>query len=277
MDALARDAQGPPDGGGSLEPGYRELPPPPELRDSLACLWVRVAPAAGGRPLRVLPDACTDLIWQADRGLFVAGPDTGPVVSESSPRALLVGARFLPGAGGPAFGVPLSELRDQRVDAAEVLPRLGRRLLEEPLDLDGIAALARRLVATTEPDLAVRAATRLLADPRASVETVADAVCLSERQLRRRFHAAVGYGPRTLQRVLRFRRFLSRLDAAGDGADLATMAFEAGYADQAHLTRESTRLAGLPPGALARARVPDEPAVTVGIAGVDAGDPVGRA
>ena len=32
---------------------------------------------------------------------------------------------------------------------------------------------------------------------------------ISERQLRRRFHAAAGYGPGTLRRILRFRRFLA--------------------------------------------------------------------
>jgi hypothetical protein len=26
----------------------------------------------------VLPDACTDLIWQSGVGAYVAGPDTGP-------------------------------------------------------------------------------------------------------------------------------------------------------------------------------------------------------
>jgi AraC-like DNA-binding protein len=57
-------------------------------------------------------------------------------------------------------------------------------------------------------------------------------------------------------RVLRFRRFVARIDADGDPADLARLAAEAGYADQAHLTRESTRLAGLTPAALARARRP---------------------
>ena len=57
-----------------------------------------------------------------------------------------------------------------------------------------------------------------------------------------------------MTRVLRFRRFLSRIDEAGAAADLAGLAAEAGYADQAHLTRESTRLAGLTPAALARAR-----------------------
>ena len=69
---------------------------------------------------------------------------------------------------------------------------------------------------------------------------------LSERQLRRRFADAVGYGPKTLARVLRFQRFL---ELARGGDDLARLAFAAGYADQAHLTRECGRLAGRTPPA----------------------------
>ena len=70
---------------------------------------------------------------------------------------------------------------------------------------------------------------------------------MSERQLRRRFADAVGYGPKTLARVLRFQRFLA---LAGRGDDLAGLAFEAGYADQAHLTRECRRLSGRTPAEL---------------------------
>ena len=66
--------------------------------------------------------------------------------------------------------------------------------------------------------------------------------------------AAVGYGPVLLRRVLRFRRVVSRIDAGGALDDLAGLAAEAGYADQAHLTRESSDLAGLPPAALTRDR-----------------------
>jgi methylphosphotriester-DNA--protein-cysteine methyltransferase len=80
------------------------------------------------------------------------------------------------------------------------------------------------------------------------VELLADELGFSERQLRRRFHAAVGYGPKTLQRVLRFRRFLARADA---GEDLSRAALDAGYADQAHLTRDCARLSGLTPSRLA--------------------------
>ncbi|HEY2637990.1 MAG TPA: DUF6597 domain-containing transcriptional factor, partial [Solirubrobacteraceae bacterium] len=60
------------------EPSYRELAPPPALRGVLACLWMQVVGPADP-PTRVLPDACSDLIWEAGHGAFVAGPDTGPV------------------------------------------------------------------------------------------------------------------------------------------------------------------------------------------------------
>ena len=67
---------------------------------------------------------------------------------------------------------------------------------------------------------------------------------------RRRFLAAVGYGPKMLERVLRLRRFLAGGLGGSDG--LARAAVEAGYADQAHLSRECRALTGLTPGELLR-------------------------
>lgn len=56
-------------------------------------------------------------------------------------------------------------------------------------------------------------------------------------------------------RVLRFRRFLA-LAAREPGAGLAQLAAAAGYADQAHLTRECGRLGGAPLGRLVPRLVP---------------------
>jgi AraC-like DNA-binding protein len=249
-----------------FEPGYRELAPPPALRGALACLWVRVVPPRSP-PLRVLPDACSDLIWQAGNGAFVAAPDTGPVLTAPPSGTVYVGARFLPGAGGPALRVPLSELRDLRVELTDLLPALGEQLhgaLPPSLALERVAAATDRLVGAGAPDAAVVRAALLLADPRARVETLAGDLGLSQRQLRRRCHAAAGYGPKTLHRVVRFRRFLARLDGAGAAVDLARLALEAGYADRAHLTRECARLsAGPPPAALVRARASAAPTMLV--------------
>ncbi len=240
-----------------LTPGYREFPAGDAFRNEIHCLWVGVTPPAGPQATQVLPDACIDLIWQSGVGAFVAGPDTGPVWDARPPGAVLVGARFRPGAGGAALGVPLSELLDQRVDAAD-LPAVPASRLPGSLTpaeaLRRVADLAADLVTQRPPDRLVLGAARLLDRPGASAELVADRLGISERQLRRRCQAGVGYGPRMLHRVLRFRRFLARVDASRGAADLAAVAALAGYADQAHLTRESTRLAGLPPAALARAR-----------------------
>ena len=222
--------------------GYRERP----ATGVLACVWVRVAGQEGERT-DVLPDGCSDLIWTPGRGAFVAGPDTGPVPVESAPGAVLLGIRFRPGAGGPALGVPLSELRDRRVALEELDPELARNLHGEldPREAAGRLEAAARALAGRPGDPLVAAAVARLGDPDARVDSLAIEIGLSERQLRRRFHAAAGYGPKTLQRVLRFRRFL-----AGPRDDLARAALEAGYADQPHLAREVAKLAGTTPTAL---------------------------
>jgi AraC-like DNA-binding protein len=214
----------------------------------------------------VLPDACTDLVWEQGRGAFVAGPDTGPVPTVMSAGTIIIGVRFRPAVGGPALGVPLGGLRDQRVDLSDLRRGESRRL---PGTLDPDTAMARTLdvaaalIADSGPDQAVTWAAELLEDPQVRADEVAAEIGLSERHLRRRCQDAVGYGPKTLQRVLRFRRFVAQIDAAAGnprkGArDLATMAARAGYADQAHLTRECGRLSGLTPAALARLRVPQQ-------------------
>jgi AraC-like DNA-binding protein len=236
--------------------GYREWRPPASLQGALDCFWVSVVPAdAGSAITHVLPDGCVDLIWQRGLGAFVAGPDTGPAPVHHPPDTIYVGARFRPGAGGPALGVSLAELRDQRVDLASLLPRLARSL---PTDLTADEALravmqhAADLVTASPPDRLVVHATHLLGAGRTTIAELSRDLAVSERQLRRRFDDTVGYGPKTMHRVLRFRRFLRYLASSPRPADLASLAIEAGYADQPHLTRETTRLAGAPPTTVAR-------------------------
>jgi AraC-like DNA-binding protein len=240
-----------------MEPraGYREWAPPAALRPAVSCLWTSVAVAA--QRTVVLPDACSDLIWRRGVGVFVAGPDTGPAPASLPAGTVLVGVRFRPGAGGPALGLPLTELRDQRADLADVLPALARRLPgDEPAGraLALLIEMTTRLTAERPPDRLVSRAARLLATSRERTAGLAWDLGVSERQFRRRCLDAAGHGPKTLHRILRFRRFVARIDAADAPLDLARIAAEVGYADQAHLTRESVRLAGLPPAALARAR-----------------------
>jgi AraC-like DNA-binding protein len=225
---------------------YRELPAPADLAHIVRCVWVRSGTA---EQALVLPDGCVDVVVR-DGQASVAGPDTGPVSVRLEPDEVVTGVRFAPGAAGVALGVPADELRDRRVALEDLWGRDGRivgeRAGEDPIAL--ARALAPRL-APVAPDPRVRAAAvRLARAPATPVPALAAAVELGERQLRRAFGAAVGYGPKTYARVIRFRVALGLVRA---GEPLASAALAAGYADQAHMTREMAALAGRSPGALA--------------------------
>src|SRR5580693_1744771 len=161
--------------------GYSERPAPPALRHLVACMWAQVIPEDGAAPVLVLPDGCTDLIWERGRGAFIAGPDTGPAATVLRPGAAMIGIRFRPGAGGPLLGLPLCELRDQRVEFGAVKRGLARRLpgtLEPAAAEPLILAVAADLSLGADADAAVMHAARLLGDPRARTDQVASALSL---------------------------------------------------------------------------------------------------
>src|ERR1700677_3112296 len=99
-----------------LPAAYREWAAPAVLRPAVVCLWGQTARQDG--ETLVLPDGCTDLIWEQGRGVYVAGPDTAAARARMVPGTAVFGVRFPPGAGGPVLGVPLSDLGDQRVPLA---------------------------------------------------------------------------------------------------------------------------------------------------------------
>lgn len=190
-----------------------------------------------------------DVIWHRPTGrLFVAGPDTRAHPAEPA-TGELVGVRFRTGRSPAGLGVPADALRDERVGLAHLWPDRTDRLAEELAATSSVTAAQSVLGAAVlsgvraEPDPAVPELVRL-ARAGARVADMADAIGLTERQLHRRCLAAFGYGAKTLARVLRFDRAI-RL--AREGAGLADVAYRAGYADQAHLSREVRALAGASP------------------------------
>jgi AraC-like DNA-binding protein len=212
----------------------------------------------------VLPDACLDIIWDGV-SLFVAGPDTGPVPVLPQPGAIFTGLRFVPGRAPGFLGVPAADLLDIRVELADLWGTDADRLAER---LAGAAA-PEAAAGLIDVAVASRAATAEASDPmidglvallrrepasHGAVHAASQALSVGERLLHRHCRAAVGYGPKTLERVLRFQRALRLAERSGS---LALLAADAGYADQAHLTRECQRMAGTTPSDLFKTTRPD--------------------
>jgi AraC-like DNA-binding protein len=223
----------------------------------VACTWAARYSSSGEPHVeRILPDGCIDLLWTR-RGLEIAGPDTKSFALGSMPDARIVGIRFRPAVAPVVLGVPASALVDCHVPAVDVLGARVTQLVDALHAATTAREAAAVLFAHTshwlrrEPDSlveeTVRVVRRTTDDP--SVAELALTLGVSERQLRRRFVDAVGYAPKTFQRVTRLRRFVA--GAARAKRSLAELAVASGYADQSHLTREVRALAGLTPSALA--------------------------
>jgi AraC-like DNA-binding protein len=214
-------------------------------------VWVRRGAPNGRPPLRVVPDGSADIIWRDDgRSVttFVAGPDTQAQLAPLTEGSRMVGIRFAPGAAGAVLGVPLDELRDLRVPLDELWGPVAHEIAERLAVSDGpeqtLATVVReRINAPPDPTASAIARRMAFAAGPGVVAGVAADIGVSERHLQRRCRTSFGYGPKTLHQVLRFQRAL-RL--ARDGGRLADVAAVVGYADQAHMARDTRRLAGVP-------------------------------
>lgn len=200
----------------------------------------------GDGSARVLPDGCMDLLWTEGR-LLVAGPDTRAYVP-AAPRTW-TGLRFSPGSAPAFLGVPAHELRDRRVDLADLWPvsevqRLRSRIARAPDPATALEDIALERAAPADP---VLHALVTALDAGRPVAATADEIGLGARQLHRRSLVAFGYGPKTLARILRLRRALA---LARSGVPFAETAARCGFADQAHLARDVRELAGVPLGRL---------------------------
>jgi AraC-like DNA-binding protein len=236
---------------------YAERLPLESLREQFSRTWFNIFPDCGS-PVAVVPDGSIDLQW-IDGELRVAGPDPEVNCELRRPGTVVIGLRFHTGAASAWLHVPASAILGAREPLEAFWGSEARRIAAwagGAADRAGVArrlesALAHRAASMPPPDPAASRIRRALEDARepsiGSVRDLCAEVGLSERTLRRRCHEAFGYGPKTLQRIVRFQRLLRMTSANRAGAELATAA---GYADQAHLVREARRMAAMTPTAI---------------------------
>jgi AraC-like DNA-binding protein len=238
---------------------YTEIAPPADLAPYVDRLWLRTTGGGGGVE-RVLPDGCVDVIVHVERGAAeLVGTMTHAHEVVSGP-AELVAVRFKPGTAAALTRCALAELTDRSEDLAALGLDGGRArrraagLIDRVRDAGHPQAraaalvgwLRERLAGAERPDPRIaRAVARLAAGAR--VDDVAGELGVSRQYLARGFRDEVGLTPKQLARIARMQRAAARIRSG----DLARLAVELGYFDQAHLTNELRALVGVTPAALA--------------------------
>lgn len=245
---------------------FQERPADRRLATVFTSVWVHRMRDRDAPPVVITPDATIDLQW-IDGRFRIAGPDREPQIETLPSGTTIVGLRFRPGAAAGWLGVPASQIVGERLDLGDLWGMRARHLagnVRAVPDLAGmVGQLEKAIGAHTQdhhhaPDAVMGFAfdviDRGLPAGKPLVPFLLRTLHMSERTLRRRFEGSFGYGPKTLDRILRFHRY-RRLRQASSDTSVAVLAIEAGYADQAHLIRESRRLSGITPAALVAAGV----------------------
>lgn len=255
---------------------YRELTPAPALRPYIECYWrATSAGAPGFRPQEPLvPDLRIELIFNAGAAwhwfeapaepsqraaaLSCIGMRGSSLAIQQPGQLNHFAIRFRPAGLASFVRVPLGELTQRCWDMRELWSG-GARELEERLaeardDAGRVATadafLLQRLARDRRDAQLARHAARLLSASHGDlpIERLAASHGVSYKRLERVFARDVGLTPKHFARVARVQHALE-LWALEPGAALARLAAHSGYADQAHFSREFSRLIGVSPRA----------------------------
>jgi AraC-like DNA-binding protein len=96
------------------------------------------------------------------------------------------------------------------------------------------------------------------------IRALARAIGWSERHLISQFRVYFGVRPKATARRLRFSYAFDML-ATHPGRELSTIAAQAGFSDQSHMTREFQSFSGVSPGVLRMARFDDLPGIPAAV------------
>ena len=249
---------------------YHEYEPHEILRDTVKCFWIHEAVYPQDVEQDIAPDGCVELILNfGDPYLLRTGTPPSPL-----PGAVIVGFRNKPiplvfrgtlrvvAARLFAWGA-LALLQDNvgaltgtftspGPDWDELMPRLRGHVMEGRYETAARALeellIQRALVRRFDASL-IRSAAKMLHHTKGQyrIAELADACRMSVRQLERGFRRVVGASPKSFARTMRFEEAQRRLMFEPD-TDLAALAVDCGYFDQAHFIKEFKEFAGKTPG-----------------------------
>ena len=221
------------------------------------------------RPLPARPEQILEIylaecyrVKRTDAG-FGLSPDAAVVGPMTQPRVELgfIGEietftiHFQPTGLSRLFGIPMNTLADDAAAVSDVLGVPGRNLVDRVRSAPSFAqrveiaeAWTRQLLADARAINAVDHVASLLAAEHGGhdIAALAQQAELSPRHLQRRFVDQVGVAPKLYARLCRIAGVIRARNAA-PARTMTDLAYEFGYADQAHLTREFRALSGRNP------------------------------
>ncbi len=251
---------------------HQEFEPPDELRGTIKCFWYnRMDFGEAPTTFEVQPDGYAEIIfyfgstcsiatkdgWQPLPSPFMMGLLNQPALFQTQNQLKIIAIRCFPWTifdllGLPAdkggvrvFEHPIAQLQATLAELVET-GKIGEALAEVTQYF-----LNTKLITTANTLLNKAGVAMQKANGTLPVSQVAAAAHATVRTLERKFKQSAGYTVKDVSSLMRFEQVRNHL-WHHPAANLAGLAQELGYTDQAHLSREFKRYSGTTPAAFAR-------------------------
>ena len=241
------------------------------------CYWEGVfnLNAQQDAAFRMVPNACLEMIIHLDdvkchlpnANGWAQTPDymlIGLLTSAQQVRFIgkvpVFTIRFKPEALYHLFRVEGTEVRDRYVDTDALLDSKFRELAHRIREADTMERritlaehFLRNIVSyrKPEPDYVIRAAELMRQTYTVNIKDIAGEVCISQRQLERKFREVMGVSPKQYLHLTRINKVV-RLLQKQYPLDLTSVAYHCGYFDQAHFIKDFKRITGYNPSIYSR-------------------------
>jgi AraC-like DNA-binding protein len=251
---------------------YQTFEPDQDLTAFIKCYWTLESPKEETPEKQtIVPDGCMEMIFHygdlykqyLDNGnsiiqprCFVIGQLTRPLEIEPTGKTGIFSVRFQPEGFLPFTTNSIKEMENTAVSLEKLFGNDGLGIKQQILNANSTSEriklieifLLDRLTDLETVDRIVKSTveTIITANGQLPVDELSKLTQVNRRQLLRKFSSAIGLSPKQLSRTIRLQAALKML-MSDQFSNLANLAYENEYYDQAHFIKEFKEFTGSTP------------------------------
>ncbi|MCT4221549.1 helix-turn-helix transcriptional regulator [Elizabethkingia anophelis] len=251
---------------------YKTFEPDQDLTAFIKCYWTLESPKEEmPEKQTIVPDGCMEMIFHygdlykqyLDNGnsiiqprCFVIGQLTRPLEIEPTGEIGIFSIRFHPEGFLPFTATPIKEMENTAVSLEKLFGKDGQEIEQQIINANSTSErikliekfLLDKLTDLETVDRIVRSTVECImtANGQLSVDELSRHSKVNRRQLLRKFSSAIGLSPKQLSRTIRLQAALKML-MSDQFSNLANLAYENEYYDQAHFIKEFKEFTGSTP------------------------------
>jgi AraC-like DNA-binding protein len=258
---------------------HQEYAAPPELQDTIRCFWYNKSEFDSEAPssFEVMPDSFAEIIFHFGGGCslsnngvlqplpspFMMGLLNQPATFYTTKCLEIIAIRCYPWTVFDLLGLPSGKGVHLLEHPIAQLHAVLNELMKAGKITEAIAAVQQYFLDArsriSQDSMLFKAGVAMRdANGTLPVSQVAAAANATVRTLERNFKQTSGHTVKDVSGLIRFEQARNQLWHHPE-TNLAGLAHELGYADQAHLSKEFKRYAGVTPGAFARKAKKERP------------------